>query len=45
MVRNGFKESAITKLVVYKVAAMIISYLDDTDYSSSDDDELEESGI
>ena len=45
MVRNGFKESAITKLVVYKVAAMIMSYLDDTDYSSSDEDELEESGI
>ncbi len=43
--RNGFKESAITKLVVYKVAAMIMSYLDDTDYSSSDEDELKDSGI
>ncbi len=45
MMRNGFKESAITKLVVYKVAAMIMSYLIDTDYSSSDKDDLEESGI
>lgn len=39
MVRDGFKESAITMLVVYKMAAMIMSYLDDSDYSSSDEDE------
>lgn len=45
MVRDGFKESAITLLVVYKVATMIMSYLDDTDCSSSDEEELEESGI
>ena len=45
MVRNGSKEIAITMLVIYKLAAMIMSYLDDTDYSSSDEDELEESGI
>ncbi len=45
MVQNGFKKCAITKLVVYKVAAMIMSYLDDTNYSSSDKDELEESDI
>ncbi len=45
MVQNSFKEIAITKLFVYKVAVMIMSYLDDTDYSSSDEDELKESGI
>lgn len=32
-------------LIVYKVAAMINSYLDDTNYSFSDKYELEHSGI
>lgn len=45
MVRDGFKESAIAMLVVYKVAAMSMNYLDNSNYSSSDEDELEDSGI
>lgn len=45
MVRDGFKESAITLLIVHKVATIIMSYLDDVDYSSSDEEETEESGI
>lgn len=32
-------------LVVYKVAAMIMSYLDDSNYFSLDEDEWEDSGI
>lgn len=45
MVRDGFKKSAITLLIVHKVATIIMSYLDDVDYSSSDEEETKESGI
>lgn len=45
MVQDSFKKSAITMLVIYKMAAMIISYLNDSNYSFSDEDESENSGI
>ncbi len=43
--QDAFKESAITILVIYKAAAMIITYIDNINYSLLDENELKNSGI
>lgn len=45
MVWDSFKKSTITILVIYKMATMIRSCLDNGDFSSLDKNELENSGI
>lgn len=45
MILECFKKSTITILVVYEVVIMIINYLDDSNYSSFDEDEVEDKGI
>ncbi len=45
MIQDGFEESPILILVLYEMTAIIMSYRNDTSYSSLNEDGLEKSGI